>query len=688
MTLQNSIEVFAENLRQDVLALAETAEQDLMLADSFTQTVFDMLSEAGEFEDPLVCYHRARGMEVSGYGVDEEEGRVDLFLSLHTNTTPPETVTRQRVDVAFRRLRAFLDWCLAGKYVELEESSPVFDMAAHIYGFRSNLNRVRLCVLTDGRTTVETLPQDRIGDVAITGSLWDTVKLHRLSTSGRQREAISIDFQERFGEPIPCLQAQSTDEGYRAFLMLVPGQVLRSIYSDFGSRLLETNVRSFLQARGKVNRGIRDTVAREPERFLAYNNGITLTAEAVELHSGEGGKAVTKLHGLQIVNGGQTTASLLATNRGRADLAQVYVAAKLIEIEAGDVHDELVRNVSRYANSQNRISEADFSANHPFHVRIEELSRTTWAPALEGTQRQTKWFYERARGQYQDAKGSETTSARRRSFSAEHPTRQRFTKTDLAKFENTWDQLPHIVSRGAQKNFSDYMLRLGGRDQKVVDQAYFERLVSKAILFRTTERIVHRQNFGGYRANIVTYTISLLSNATSQRINLDRIWREQTLSENLQVAIAELSHDVHRIITNPPMARNITEWCKSDRCWESVRTASSRSPMGRIGDDLLDTAGIYNEQKRALSNLSSDYVENLKRLVEVRPEGWKLLEEWGAETDSIEPSQRQLARRIGRAMERGYEIKAPDAERAVELLDQATALGFPIEDRGIGATPR
>ena len=181
MTLQNSIEVFSENLRQDVLALAETEEQDLMLADSFTQTVFDMLSEAGEFEDPLVCYHRARGMEVSGYGVDEEEGRVDLFLSLHTNTTPPETVTRQRVDVAFRRLRAFLDWCLAGKYVELEESSPVFDMAAHMYGFRSNLNRVRLCVLTDGRTTVETLPQDRIGDVAITGSLWDIVKLHRLS---------------------------------------------------------------------------------------------------------------------------------------------------------------------------------------------------------------------------------------------------------------------------------------------------------------------------------------------------------------------------------------------------------------------------------------------------------------------------------------------------------------------------
>ena len=679
MTVQNSVESFSENLRQDVLALADLEEQDLMLADSFTQTVFEMLSDAGEFEDPLVCYHRARGMEISGYGVDEDEGRVDLFLSIHTNATPPATVTRQQVDVAFRRLRSFLAWCLRRGYVELEESSPVFDMAAHIHGLGENLTQVRLCVITDGRTTVETLPQDRLGDVPITSSLWDVVRLHRLSTSGRQRETISIDLNERFGESLPCLQADNTQEGYRAFLTLVPGHMLRSIYSDFGSRLLERNVRSFLQARGKVNRGIRDTISSKPDRFLAYNNGITLTAESVVLCEIEGGRAITKLDGLQIVNGGQTTASLLATNRGRADLSQVYVAAKLIEIEAGDVHDELVRNVSRYANSQNRISEADFSANDPFHVKIEELSRTTWAPAVGGIQRQTRWFYERARGQYQDARASETTPARRRAFSTENPAGQRFTKTDLAKFENTWDQLPHIVSKGAQKNFSDHVIRLEGRDQMVADRDYFERLVSKAILFRSAERIIQRQNFGGYRANIVSYTIALISHATSQRINLDRIWREQALTDSLELAIAELSHEVHRIIINPPSARNITEWCKSELCWESVRTSASREPLGRIGGELLDAGATRDEQKRATSNLSPEFVENLKRLVNVSPRGWKMLAEWGAETDSLDPSLRQLAIQIGRAIERGRDIRPRDAERAVEILDRADALGFSIE---------
>lgn len=679
MTSQSPLNRFAEDLREDVLAFAEAREQELMLADSFTQAAFDMLSEAGEFEDPLTCYHRARGIEVSGYGVDEDEGRLDLFLTIHTNAAPPITVTRQQVDVAFRRMRGFLDWCLSGKFLDLDEASPVFNMAAHIHSVGRQLTQVRLCVITDGRTTVETLPQDGLGDLVVTSSLWDIVGLHRLSTSGRQREAITIDFGQRFGAPLRCLQADGTQEGYRAFLMLIPGAVLRSIYLDFGARLLETNVRSFLQARGKVNRGIRDTIAREPERFLAYNNGITLTAESVELCDFEGSPAIARLEGLQIVNGGQTTASLLATERGRAELEQVSVAAKLIEIEAGDIHDELVRNVSRYANSQNRVSEADFSSNDPFHVRIEELSRTTWAPAAAGTQRQTKWFYERARGQYQDAKASETTPARRRMFSTEHPTAQRFTKTDLAKFENTWDQLPHIVSRGAQKNFSDYMIRRSDRQPAEVDRADFERIVAKAILFRTAERVVQRQNFGGFRANIVTYTLALLFNAVSQRIDLARIWRDQTLSENLQLTIAELSHEVHRIIANPPSGRNPTEWCKSPECWESVQFSASRTPVNRIRDELLDAESTKNEQKRSVGQLPSNYVDDLKRLVTVSATAWKLLAEWGAETGALEPRQRQLAIRIGRAIERGRDIKASDAAEAVGILDTARSRGYVAE---------
>lgn len=675
MTTQSTLEKFAENLQQDALALADSEENAQMLADSFTQIVFDMISEAGESEDPLVCYHRATGIEISGYAVDDEEGRLDLFLTIHTNTVPPETVTRQRVEVGFRRLRSFFDWCSRGSYVDLEESSPVFDMASHIYQIRGDLTQLRLYVITDGRTTIETLPQDTSSDISVTMSLWDIVRLHRLNTSGGERSPIFVDFQERFGKPIPCLRAESRQQGYRAFLMLLPGAVLRDVYAEFGPRLLERNVRSFLQARGKVNRGIRDTISKEPERFLAYNNGITLTGETVHL-TGEGTTlAISRIDGLQIVNGGQTTASLMATNRGRADLSEVDVATKLIEIESGE-HDELVRKVSRYANTQNRITEADFSANDPFHVRLEEFSRTTWAPAMAGTQRQTKWFYERARGQYQDARTSQLTPARRRMFSAENPPSQRFTKTDLAKFENTWDQLPHIVSRGAQKNFSDFMIRLGGRDQLVVDGVYFQRLISKAILFRMAERIVQRQEYGGYRANIVSYTIALLAHTTSQTINLDRIWREQTLTPSMQETIAKVSHEVFRIITNPPNAQNITEWCKSEKCWDAVRSGASREAISLIREELLGAEATKREAKRTISEYSTSYVQNLERVVALSSEGWRMLMEWGAETNALDPSQRQLALSVGKAIKFGRTISSNDAERAVVVLDRADELGF------------
>ena len=676
MTDQHSIDAFSENTKQDVLALAETEVDGIMLADAFTQYAFDMLSDAGEFDDPLVCYHRSRGMEVSGYLLDEDEGRLDVFLSIHTNSTPPETVTRQQVDVAFRRLGTFTEWCLSGGFAELEESSPVFDMASHIHSFREGLTRVGLCVITDGRTTVETLPQDVLEGIPVSRSLWDVVRLHRLSTSGRRREAISIDLRERCGGPLPCLQAETTQEGYRAFLTLVPGDLLRGIYADYGTRLLQRNVRSFLQARGKVNSGIRDTIIGEPERFLAYNNGITLTAESVELCTDPGMTAITRLDGLQVVNGGQTTASLLATGRGRADLSQVYVAAKLIEIRSGDSHDELVRSVSRYANSQNRISEADFSANDPFHVGIEELSRTTWASPAAGTQRETRWFYERARGQYQVARAAETTTARRRMFSIVHPTKQRFTKTDLAKFENTWDQLPHIVSRGAQKNFSDFTIRLDERARVEPDRTYFERLVAKAILFRDTERIVQRQNFGGYRANIVTYTIALLCNAIDRRLDLERIWREQASGETLERVIGELSHQVHAIITHPPNGRNITEWCKSEACWDTVRDRAATSAVAELGGEVMSADAVRRENRRNLSDLPDEYVENMRRVVEINSEGWRLLADWGAQTHALDVSERQLASRIARVLQSGRTINSADARRAVEIIERADQMGY------------
>ena len=268
--------------------------------------------------------------------------------------------------------------------------------------------------------------------------------------------------------------------------------MLAAIYDRWGTRLLEQNVRVFLQHRGKVNKGIRATIENEPNMFFAYNNGITATAEEVAIDDDGGRLLLRRLKNFQIVNGGQTTASIHSAQRGKVDVSQTFVQMKLSVVDP-ERANRLVPKISEFANSQNRVSAADFFANHPFHVRMEGFSRRIHAPSPDGTFRQSKWFYERARGQYADARGG-LTSAQRKKFDLENPRRQLFTKTDLAKFVNVWKERPHEVSLGAQKNFAAFAQRIGQQWETAPDdfnEAWYREAVAKAIVFKATERPRH-----------------------------------------------------------------------------------------------------------------------------------------------------------------------------------------------------
>jgi len=583
---------FATNFQQDVLARAESHSQPDFQVNTFTRMVIEYLTEAGELEDGEDCYFKARGMEVSGYNIGRDDECLDLFVSHYTSAVPPPTVRKDHVEPLFRRALGFLDKALDGFHLTQEEASPVHDMAQRIHEVKEKLNAVRVFLFTDGQTRVTAKPITVQG-LKVSFHVWDIVSLYRCLSSGQQREPIEIDFVARFGAAVPCLETPGKDADCRVFLTLLPASILHSIYDEYGPRLLELNVRSFLQARGKVNQGIRRTLLEQPDRFLAYNNGISATAEDIRLVTLEGGgQGIAWVRNLQIVNGGQTTASIHhAVKKDRADVSRVRVQAKLSVVSAASLA-EVVPLISRYANSQNKVNEADFSANDPFHVRVQMLSRTVWAPAGGGSRRQTRWFYERARGQYMDEKGRAGTPARVRDFQVMHPPSQRFSKTDLAKFENTWDQLPHLVSLGAQKNFLEFTLRrTSGDPRPEFTQKDFERLVARAILFRRAEQVVGSLNFGGYRANIVTYTLAYLSCRTDRRIDLDRVWREQDITPATARVIEEVARLVHLKLVNPPPGRkNVTEWCKKEACWEAVKAIKYAIPDAFL-KELVPPAG-------------------------------------------------------------------------------------------------
>ncbi len=554
-------------------------------------------------------------------------------------------------------------------------------MARSISEMGAELYRVRLFVLTDGLTTLSAVKPESSDGLDISTHIWDLRRLFRCATSGQGHEPIEIDFVSRFEQPIQCLPSHGNDSEYRAYLAIIPGTVLASLYGEYGPRLLELNVRSFLQARGKVNRGIRDTILNEPERFLAYNNGISATADEIRLvPSPNGGTAISWVRGLQIVNGGQTTASIYqAAKKDRADISQISVQAKLSVVEPVLVKD-VIPLISRYANSQNSVNEADFSANDPFHVKLEELSRSIWAPASGSGQRQTRWFYERARGQFLDARSRARTVAQRKAFDAENPRSQMFTKTDLAKFESTWDQLPHIVSRGAQKNFADHTVRLRKRGAVNVDAAYFHRLAAKAILFRRAERIVQSLNLGGYRANVVTYSIAYIAHKTSHRIDLDRIWRDQDLSPSLQATLATLAPVIHLHLVEGASGKNVTEWCKTDQCWASVRQLELELSPG-LSAELISRGEAVGVQREPES-LAPEAQVHIERVKEIPSETWYAVAKWAKDTNNLAGWQRSLSFSLGRLAAAKREPSAKQAKQGVLILEEAARLGFrsPLEE--------
>jgi hypothetical protein len=674
LRMGKSLLEFVQDFQQEIISLSEVEGEENFREDQFTRLFMDYLSEFDEIEDSDVCSYRGRGMQVNGYSFSEELDQMVLFVTNYTATYPPESIRKSDLEAATRKGVNFFKKALSGLHTSLEEASPVFDLALQIFESKETLTELKIIFITDGLAKSEVPEEPSVHGIPVKVQIWDVERLYRSWSSGQKREAIEIDFNDH-GQAIPCLPMPEENPDYMTYLAIFPGEVLVSMYGKFGPRLLERNVRSFLQARGNVNKGIRTTIRFEPHMFLAYNNGLSAVAESIELiNLGDGTMAIKAVKDLQIVNGGQTTASIYhAFKKDKAELKNLFVQVKLTVILDSFKIDDIVPRISEYANNQNKIQTADFSANDPFHRKVEELSRTIWAPANKGMQRQTRWFYERARGQYLDEKGRTSTPAQKKQFDNTHPKTQLFTKTDLAKFENTWNQLPHIVSRGAQKNFNEFTVLISERSHvSLPDQRYFERLVAKAILFHRTEKLVQAQRYGGYRANIVTYTLAWLTQMTQKRIDLDKIWKTQELSPVLEKVIVQISEQVHRHIINAPGNGNITEWCKKAECWDSFKKYNIQLPA-EFYEELVEV-----EQTESASDSNEDQ-RLIEKIKEIDSTTWFEIAAWSKETNKLLPWQRSLAFSLGKMAKQGTPPSHKQAIHAERVLFEVEEQGYFFE---------
>jgi hypothetical protein len=212
------------------------------------------------------------------------------------------------------------------------------------------------------------------------------------------------------------LQVPSIDEMYDCYLAIVPGKILAKLYKEYSNELLESNVRAFLGQAGKFNNGIKDTIRTKPQMFLPYNNGITATAESVETKIMDNQLVIIKLNDFQIVNGGQTTASLYHTQKKfkDADLSKIFVQMKLTVIKDKEKKNIEIPNISRFANSQNKVSELDLSSNNPYFIQIENLSRKKYVVNPENKNQSLLWYFERANSQYRETLNKQTPAQQKK----------------------------------------------------------------------------------------------------------------------------------------------------------------------------------------------------------------------------------------------------------------------------------
>lgn len=587
MELVEYLKELQAEIREAELAFDAPGETYPYPEQVFTEKVMQHMAEFGMTFEPQLCYYEAQAatrgnpkLKLNGYSfseADEDEApeQLDLFISLYRGVD--EVITAQQSDMqsAAKQCLRFLQHCVDDR-IDMDETNEAYPLFLGIKRYFSSLEKIRIFVITDMYTANRSeFAQTDYRGKAVQLELIDIQRLFNRIKEHRPRAEILIDFSEISGSPLPCVWVPGDSGEYDYALTAMPAEALRYIYDKYGSQVLEANVRSFLSAAGKINKGIRDSLREEPERFMAYNNGVVLVADGIGVtRAADGSPGIHWLKGMQIVNGGQTTASIYFTKRKfpDTDLSKVRVPAKLIILHSSEDEDEedLISNISRYANSQNAVKASDLSANHPFHTELEAIANRTYCPDGVG-----RWYYERSAGSYKVMLEREgKTLAGIKKLQSSIPPARKITKTDLAKYLNTWAQMPHLASLGGQKNFNAFMEEIESRQKnglaRAPSSAEFKQMIAQVILFKSAQKMI-RPLFPAFQGNVTIYTLSLLSQRAGGSIDLDMIWQRQGISSEFSRQIEKWSREVNEALHRGATGRMISEWAKKLECWWFVR---------------------------------------------------------------------------------------------------------------------
>lgn len=681
------LELYIQNLYHEIQSLVYSDETGDSKENKFTEHVMERLSDAGETEGVRLCsYIKENKFEniqfkINGYALEEGYENIDIFISHYIDTNEFYRTTKADFEKLIKWSTGFVNSGLKGHLDEIEPSSEAYGLARILSQNRKDIIRVTIHLLSNGEIPHDT-PKDfhlkNMEDILIRFEIWDIERLHRLDQSKGNREPIEIDFEEMMNTTIPCLEMPVKNELYECYLAIVPGFVLSTLYQNYGTRLLESNVRAFLQQTGKVNQGIRDTIRKEPHMFLTYNNGLATTAQEVKTRITENGHlSITSIKDFQIVNGGQTTASIFHTSRKykEADISNVFVQMKLTVIKNEEKKTETVPLISRYANSQNKVTELDLTSNNPFLQKLENLSRTTYAIHPDDRSKQTIWFFERVTGQYKEALNKEGSKSKQDSFKLKFPKEQLLIKSDVAKAINIWKLQPYHVSKGSQKNYINFIKELD-KDPKTkkINRVYWEDIVANAILFRETDKLFGRKNVNAIgdtniKSHTIGYALAYFHYKTNNRLNLGQIWKTQKVDDHLLIELRKLVIFTYSFFTNLDVAL-ISEAAKSEKTWIKLRE-SEKNPMNMdIVNDFLISEKDYKLRYESESDDSKEVAkyDSLQQISNLGLKFWDGLCVYMLKSDCLSTYQQNFVSAIRKKFKLNGEFSDAEIEKGSRII--------------------
>jgi len=617
--MKRALVQYIEELKSDIASRVYSEGQGASFEDKFTEYCIEVLESIGKSEGARVLSYlhpnTNGGVEwkINGYCLkdfikDEENQEyfetLDVFITIYKNEYN-YLITKDEYNKTVNQIKKFIHASIKRHINYIDSSHTELIYLIDIIGRQSsNFERINLFFLTNGFSNHFKEKFD-ISGIQVILHPWDLNRLFKINESNSLHEPIEIDFLtiDSNVKGLQCLKVPSIDEMYDCYLAIIPGSTLSILYKEYSNELLESNVRAFLGQAGKFNKGIRDTIRNKPQMFLPYNNGITATAESVETTIIDGQLVITKLNDFQIVNGGQTTASLYHTQKKYkdVDLSKIFVQMKLTVIKNKDQKNIEVPNISRFANSQNKVSELDLSSNNPYFVQIENLSRKKYVINPDNRNQSRLWFFERANGQYREILNKQNKSQQIK-FKEQNPSALKFIKSDIAKYINIWDLEPHYVSQGSQKNFIHYTKKITDlvSKNKLPGDNFYRKLISNAILFKTMDRLFGRKGFDAIgdtnlKSFTVAYSLSYFHYLTSNRIDLWKIYEDQKIDDVLSNELRRILIFVYQHIIVESNLALVSEYAKRASSWEKLKATPYQVSLVVILADYL----ISEEEKKS-----------------------------------------------------------------------------------------